>query len=361
MNYKIKHTKPVVVTFILIPLFLLIVVMVAIAIRQNLFVKKTVFYTSLQNATGISTQTPLLYKGFEIGRLKKFKLTEKGNIQIEFYILESYLNAMVDPSVILRQTNPVTSKTILEYIPDLESKQKLEPGAQIPSTDFAEGKALLRRISPAHSDPITGIIEDLANITNELNQDNNPDAGTIFRIMYNAANATEKVDQSLLELQTTMAELNRFLVNMNRDNTTDQGTIFRILNNVADITSSLESQTAQIEGIINSADLAARNYSDPDSLVIRMIDPDGTMLIRPLSNVLVTLNASLREAQGILQLVNRNNPEILVMINNLNETMSRASQTLEALNNNPLLRGGITTTETRASTGVQRIGVVPNE
>ncbi|MEF3694568.1 MAG: hypothetical protein V3576_04390, partial [Candidatus Cloacimonadota bacterium] len=82
---------------------------------------------------------------------------------------------------------------------------------------------------------------------------------------------------------------------------------------------------------------------------------------RPLSNVLVTLNASLREAQGILQLVNRNNPEILVMINNLNETMSRASQTLEALNNNPLLRGGITTTDTRSSTGVQRIGELPGE
>lgn len=361
MNYKIKHTKPVVVTFILIPLVLLIVVLVAIAIRQSLFEKKTIFFTSLQNATGISTQTPILYKGFEIGRLKRFKLAEDGTIRIEFYILESYLHAMVSPSVILRQTNPVTSKTILEFIPELNSKTKLEPGSHLPSTDFAEGKALLRRISPAHSDPISGIIEDLASLTQELNQDNNADAGSLFRIMYNAANATEKVDQSLAELQTTMAELNRFLANMNRDNNADQGSVFRIMNNVANITSSLEAQMNQIEGIIRSANVAARNYSDPDSLVIRMIDPDGTMLIRPLSNTLITLNASLREAQGILQMANRNNPEILMLINNLNETMSRASQTLEALNNNPLLRGGITTTETRASTGIKRIGELPND
>jgi hypothetical protein len=75
----------------------------------------------------------------------------------------------------------------------------------------------------------------------------------------------------------------------------------------------------------------------------------------------VTLNASLREAQSILQVANRNNPEILIMINNLNETMARASQTLEAFNNNPILRGGITTTQPKASTGTVRISDLPGE
>jgi phospholipid/cholesterol/gamma-HCH transport system substrate-binding protein len=361
MNYKIKHTKPVVITFVIIPALVLILALIAIAIRQNLFVKKLEFYTTLQNATGISTQTPILYKGFEIGRIKNFELSKAGNIRIEFYVLETYTKSMVDPSVILRQTNPVTSKTTLELIPDPTATKLLKEGATLPCTDFPDGKALLKQISPAHSDPISGIIEDVAYLTKELGRDQNPDAGTIFRILYNAANATEKVDASLIEMQSIMAELNRFMVNMNRDNNADQGALFRILANMADITSSIESQMGEIESIMQSANIAARNYSNPDSLVVRMIDPGGDQIIKPLSNVLVTLNASLREAQSILQVANRNNPEILMMINNLNETMARASQTLEALNNNPILRGGITTTQPKASTGTVRISDLPGE
>lgn len=361
MNYKIRHTKQVVLIFVALPLVLVTAAIIMIAIRQNLFEKRHTFFTTLQNATGVSTQTPILYKGYEIGRVNRFKLSPKGNIEVEFYVLDSYIKAMVTPSVMLRQNNPVTGKTTLEYVRDPESKEPLLIKHSIPSTDFAEGKLLLKKISPGHTDQIAGIIQDVSDLTRELGRDNNPEAGSVFRTLYNVANATEKMDASIKEMQTTIAELNRFMANLNRDNNAEAGAIFRILNNIADITSSVESQMGQIEQLVKTTNIAAKNYSDPDSLVIKMIDPKGDVLIKPLSNMLVTLNASLREAQSILQVANRNNPELLMLITNLNETMAHARKTLEAVNNNPILRGGISPTNAKSSNSTIRMSEFPDE
>ncbi|HNX37676.1 MAG TPA: MlaD family protein [Candidatus Cloacimonadota bacterium] len=361
MNYKIRHTQRVVILFVAVPLVLLVATIVMIAIRQNLFEKRHTFHTTLQNATGVSTQTPILYKGYEIGKVNSFKLSPNGNIEVEFYVLDSYKQAMVDPSVMLRQNNPLTGKTTLEFVRDPQSRVPLKEKSSIPSTDFPEGKVLLKRISPAHTDQIAGIIQDVSDLTNELGRDNNPDAGSVFRTLYNVANATEKMDASLAKMQTTIAELNTFMTNLNRDNNAEAGAIFRILNNVADITQALEKETGQIDQLLQSTNIAMKNYSDPDSLVIKMIDPKGDTIIKPLSNMLVTLNASLREAQSILQVANRNNPELLMLITNLNETMAHARKTLEAVNNNPLLRGGITPTSAKSSNSTIRMSEFPDE
>ena len=361
MNYKMKHTKQVVILFVAIPLAIVTAAVILIAFRQNLFEKRHTFYTTLQNATGVSTQTPILYKGYEIGRVNKFELSPKGSIELEFYVLDRYLPVLVTPSVVLRQTNPITSKTNLEYIRDPFSNRPMPAKSRIPSTDFPEGRALLKQISPAHTDPISGIIEDVSNMTRELGRDDNPEAGALFRTLYNVANATEKMDASLQEMQIMIAELNKFMLNLNRDNNADAGSIFRILSNVADITTALEKQTAGMDEIVVSLNKAARNYSDPDSLIIKMIDPKGDVLIKPLSNMLVTMNASLREAQSLLQVANRNNPELLLLITNLNETMAHARKTLEAINNNPILRGGITPTAAKASNSTIRMSDFPDE
>jgi hypothetical protein len=44
----------------------------------------------------------------------------------------------------------------------------MKEGATLPCTDFPDGKALLKKISPAHSDPISGIIEDVAYLPRSL-------------------------------------------------------------------------------------------------------------------------------------------------------------------------------------------------
>ncbi len=101
----------------------------------------------------------------------------------------------------------------------------------------------------------------------------------------------------------------------------------RIVNNVADISESVAGQTKALEDLIASLNVAAENYAYPDSLVFKMLDPTGEVLIRPLSESLYALSGTLTETEKIMGSLSRSNPELLLIINNLNETLAKANQT----------------------------------
>jgi phospholipid/cholesterol/gamma-HCH transport system substrate-binding protein len=358
MSYKIKHAKQIVSAFIGIPVILLIATLVFIAIRQNLLEKKYIYHSIVANALGISTQTPVLYKGFEVGRVRSFTLEEDGSIGLRFYVLKRYKNIMVKGSALVRSTNPITNKTTLEFIRDPLSKIPLALEAEVPSSDFEEGRMQLRRIAPQQSDPIAAIISNLATLTRELNQDNNADKGAIPRLIVNMADASEKANAGLLQAQSIMTELSRLSQNLNRDNNSDSGVLLRMLNNLANLSQGLNKRLDEVDGIMKSIQTSIDNYSSPDSLLIKMLDPNRDLLITPLANTLNSLSSATEELGGILGTVN--NPELRLMLNNLNLSLAKARQTLEALNNNPLLRKGISPSQMRSSPAPNRIHEVPD-
>ncbi len=361
MSYKIKHTRQVVFLFIAIPLVLLVLAVVFVAIKQNMFEKRFYYYTALQDANGVSTQTPILYKGFEIGRISDFNLTDRGDIEIKFYVLKRYTRIMMEESVISRTNNPITARTLLEYVDNPESSTPLADGSKILSTDFPEGRALFRKISPRSVDAISAIIDNVYNLSAELNRDNNADKGAIFRILTTVADITEQTEVSMNQINSILQEMNDFVSNLNRDQNAGAGTIYRILNTVADITEQVNNQMAGVDSLMQTVNRTARNYENPDSLVVKMIDPTGENLIAPIKATIQTLNANLGETYLLLNTLNRNNPELLLLINNLNDTLANARKTLEALNNNPLLRSGITPSRIGSNPSPGRMMEMPDE
>lgn len=361
MNYKLKHTQHIVSLFIIIPVVVLITTVVFIALKQNMFEKRYHYYSSLENASGISTQTPVLYKGFEIGRVHSFELNEDGTIKIDFYVLKRYKPIIVEASVLYRTTNPITSKTTLEYVRGPQKMKPLVEGSRVPSTDFAEGRRLLRVYMPKASDPIAAIIENIEMLTHALNMDDNADKGALMRILVTAANASEKAEITLDLLNENLREVSTLTRNLNRDHNPEEGVILRILNNVADVSQSVAGQTDELEELLATANTLAANYADPDSLIVKMLDPSGQQIFAPLSTTLHSLSASLLDLQKIMSSLSRSNPELLLLINNLNETLEKSAKTLEAMNNNPLLRKGIPASRIKAFAPAGRYHELPDE
>ena len=361
MNYKLEHTRQIVYAFIIIPVVVLILTIVFIAIRQNMFEKRFHYSTSFENAIGVSSQTPVLYKGFEIGRVRSFELGDDSFIHVDFYVLKRYQHLIVEESVIYRTTIPITNKTTLEYVRAPESDRSLEEGSYIISTDFAQGRQLLRRYSPKSSDPIGTIVENIEMLTTELNRDDNADKGALMRILVSAADLTQKADLTMDLLNQNLEEMNKLTAGLNREYQPDDGVVLRMVDNLADITQSVSGQMEDIERLVATANLAAENYANPDSLIMKMLDPEGDVLLEPLSSSLYALSGSLQETEKILGSLSRANPEIMLIINNLNDTLARASLTLEALNNNPLLRKGIPPSRIRSYSPEGRIREVPGE
>lgn len=358
INYKLKHTRRIVLTFIAVPLIVLAGALVSIALRQNMFEKRYHYTTNLDNALGVSTQTALLYKGFEIGRVERFELSDDGTIKVDFYVRKRYRNLMTEGSVIYRTTIPIANKTSLDYIRPQGEAKELAEGGYIPSTDFPDGRALLRELSPKSSDPIAMIIENIGSLTTELNRDDNKDKGALMRILVSAADVVEIAETTMTLLNQNLAELSTLTENLNRDNNADKGVVMRAVNNLADLTEAVAAQSENIQSLIAGLDEAAANYADPTDLVRKMIDPEGDVLIEPLSETLGILQDNLIASEQLLSSLARANPELLLIINNLNDTLFKANQTLEALNNNPLLRKGIPPSKIRSFAPAARIGEV---
>jgi len=358
MSFKIKRTKEIVLGFVPLPLILAIVVIALIAIRQRLFEKKYLFYTRLQNAIGLSDQTPVLYKGFEIGRVSDFYLDERGQIKVEFKVLKRYRDTMVTNSVIFRSTNPIISTTTLEYLRDPGSKRRLPDESSIPSTDFADGKAILGALGQSGSDPVGSILESVTRISSDLAGPTGQKS-SLLRTIDNIALASDKAEDMLIAVESSLAELNSFAANLNRDNNANAGAVFRAINNLADLSGQVNDQMGLMKDLLSTSQSLLANYSDPDSLVARMIDPSGEFLFQPIKANLEGLSANLDASLKLLNSFNASSPEIASLLSGLNDSLGDARRTLEALNNNPILKMGMKPSGYEPGLPSGRLGELP--
>ncbi|MBP7310136.1 MAG: MCE family protein [Candidatus Cloacimonetes bacterium] len=353
MSYKIKHANQIVLTFVSLPVLVLLVALVFIAIRQHVLEKKFIYHTTVSNATGLSPQTPILFKGFQIGRVKKFWLRTDGNIGLTFHILNSYKHMMMKGSVLLRTTNPITNKTTLEFVQDRSSRIPYPEESQVLSADFREGKRQLMLISPNQGDAISTIINNLAKLSTDLTGDHHADQGVVPRLLVNVADISEQVNAGMNDARMIMAEVAILSRNLNKDKNPDAGVAIRLLNNMADISEGLNAQMDEVDALMKGLNVAINNYGDPDSLLIRLIDPSMDLFIRPLSTTLYSLTGAMEELEGILDRIN--DPELNLLMTNLNENLARSKKTLEALNNNPILRKGISPSQQKQGPASERL------
>ncbi|MFC2146375.1 MlaD family protein, partial [Acidobacteriota bacterium] len=113
MSFKFKHTEKITGVFILLAVVILIVGAVVISVSKKTFVKTHVFKTLLSDAAGLSTSTPLSFKGYEIGRVKKFLLDKDNNIDVDLAVYKEFREKIVKGSAIYRLNNPITGETSL--------------------------------------------------------------------------------------------------------------------------------------------------------------------------------------------------------------------------------------------------------
>jgi hypothetical protein len=72
-----------------------------------------------------------------------------------------------------------------------------------------------------------------------------------------------------------------------------------------------------------------------------MIDPSGDNLFKPIKASLEGLSANLEASLQLLNSFNASSPEIAALLSGLNDSLGDARRTLEALNNNPVLKMGM--------------------
>jgi ABC-type transporter Mla subunit MlaD len=322
MSFKFKHAEKITGVFILLAVVILIIGTVVISVSKKTFVKTHVFKTQLSDAVGLSTSTPLSFKGYKIGRVKKFLLDKDNNIDVELGVYKEYREKIVKGSAIYRLNNPITGETSLVLLqprgPSLTGVfggigSVLSEGEYIPSLDMDEGQKLLEDNVIEKSGETVSLIFDEARIFVTNLRDEFKVKKDTFRVFF----------ENLHGVSESLARNQEFFENLNRLLDPVDGPVFQTLGQFSKISGKLDKTIIQLNEIME-------NYKDPEGLMTKLFQVNQQQLNQTLEN----LNKNLIALHQALNSLRESSPLIA-------DLLDKSRKALQAINNNPLLRGGI--------------------
>lgn len=326
MKLKFKYTQRFVTVFLSAALLLLLSAIAFIVVSKKFFEKKIVYRAKLADANGLGPSTPIYFKGFKIGTIKEFHLTDKNYIEATLEIYTEYKDKIVYNSALWKGLNPVTNASSLEFLQGLDNNVPLPEGAVIPAIDVEEGQRLLMMKKVKQSgDPLSTMLANLQTFTDALTADTLQNKGPIFRALNNFMQVSEDV-------KDIAARMNELTAALMQNDAPSNGPLMKIVNNTADLTAELKKTDQMVKKTLARADTLLMAYQKPDSLGLKMIDPTGERLINPLRQTIVGFNELIPKLQFFMSYMNNRTGDITVVLEDLKTTLRQAQTTFDAIN-----------------------------
>jgi len=287
MKFRIKYADQVVGFLSIFAFAALIFIIFLIGSTQKWFVPKHNFYTVIPSAS-ITEGKAITYKGFEIGKIKNLKLNENDQVTVNFYISEEYIDKVTENSIIEISVSPIGLGSSVVFYPG-NSTTRQEENTLIPERSSDEGKKLIKskKVSVVEqTDSINTIISSATSLLGDVD--------TLVKQLNLALEGSAETP-----LTATLNELNR------------------ILANVADITSSA------------------------DGIIPKLLEDENSR--GAISDMLNKLNLTMSDLNGISASLDSDMPGIAILISQLQTVLNQATDVLEGLKNNPLIKNGIST------------------
>lgn len=332
MKLRFKYTQRFVSGFLLLSALIVVSAIAFIIINNKFFERRILYKAKFADAIGLSPSTPVFFKGFKIGLITDFHLTTSNMIEANFEVYEEFENKIVINSALMKTVNPVTNASAIEFLQGEGETMKLSPGSLIPAIDVSEGRALLEmnKVKKA-GDPLSQLLSELGEFAANLRADNNSDKGAIFRALVNVADASEHMkiiaERAVFITESLLAE-----------KSPNKGLLFETLNNIKDLTEEFKKTNELMNKTIIRADSVLMAYQSPDSLGIRMVDPTGEKLFKPLNKIMTDVSSLIPKLQYLIDYMNTRTADMTIILDELRTTMRQAQISFESFNN--LATGG---------------------
>lgn len=315
MKFKIKYADQIVGFFVIFAVFLLVVIVFLLGSNQRWFSKDYSFTAVFESASGLSEGMPIQYKGFVVGKVKKYRLNNDDTITADILIQDTYYDRIREGSVLELNVSPIGLGSQMLIHPG-KGESLLPEDSVIPLWNSQEAGELMRRGLVSFvkkDDTISTLISQasplIATLTFTLRQINNAFLGT----------GDSPLTQTVGGLASTMNNVAEITGNSSKD-------IERVIANLGEISENLE--------------IMSREFADPTGLVPKLVDPDG--------RIFDSLERSLLEVEGIFSnleeassMLKADFPQISILLSDLKTSLEKAQDVMDGLRNNPLLKGGI--------------------
>ncbi|MDR2110779.1 MAG: MlaD family protein [Spirochaetaceae bacterium] len=324
MKFKIRFADQIVGILIIAAFVVLIFVIFMLGSHQRWFAKDHQYRTYFDTATGLSPNMAVQYKGFTIGSVKSFQLTEDDEVEVLFSIHSEYGGRVRQGSLVDLEVSPIGLGNHFFFYPGL-GEDPLEENAHIPSLNSPQGQTLIQlglAKVPPKTDSIAKLIAQVGVIMDSLNG-------------------------VLVEVKDAFAG-------------TEATALGRTITNVTDLTGNmnqtLEPVLADVKKISSDLGILADKLVEPDGLVSTVLDTEGAVYTN-LESSLKSISGTLRNLEKTTGYLPAEMPQIAGLIMELRVTLGTVEDVLTALLNNPLLRKGVPPRVQTESNGVSPRGI----
>ncbi len=333
MKFHIRFAEQIAGLFVLIALVMVLAIIIFMGINQRWFSKDYYFTSKFASGNGLSVGMPLKLRGFKIGTVDKIELNTDNTVEANFHIFDTYYSKVTKNSVLELSVSPIgIGGSGLRFYPG-KSHDLIADNSYIPSLDFNEGKNLVAKglvNKPPTNDTILNIINEIGPLLKNANN-----AVISLNELLITTNDTLKGNSSgpvgdiIKKINTLIAQIDTILSDAS-------GKINTILGNTSGITANLRTTS---KGLTDTKGLIT-HLLDPKGSISRLLN-DNFELYNQINGILSGVKMTTDELQTFTGYINNRRPQISELLEGSREALQKGKDVLDALRNNPLLKGGI--------------------
>ena len=373
MKFRIRYADQLVGLFLLLAVLAIAVILVFVGINQRWFAKNYQFRSRFDSAGGLSVGMPIMLKGFEIGKIDRIELNEDNQVDVLFSVQDTYYNRVLPNSVLELTSSPIGLGVTLNFHPGATAGPPRPEFSFIPSLDLPEGQELVSAglvVIPKGEDVIGSVIGKINPILDEVRT-------TLLQIK----RAVDTVDLALqgrggpmgemiADLSRTPDKVNALVENVNariEDISREANAAIGSFGSVASSAQgTIDIVTADLVAITANLRTTTDGLTETRGLVTRLLDPKGSVAtilddqnalyrriegsLQQVQDAVTGVNRIVDQVNAFVDFVNGTRPQISGILETGRTTLEKGNDVLEAVANNPLLRGGVPETKEQTTT-----------
>lgn len=360
MKFKIKFADQIVGLFILISLVAFSGIIIIMGINQRWFAKNYYFKSVFNSSANIAPGTGIQMRGFQIGKIDKVTLNDENQVDVEFYIYDTYYYKVKESSLLELSVSPIGLGSALLFHPGKEG-DVLPEGSFIPTADSVDGQSIIEQELadiPVKDDTITRLLSNvnpvlenvnrtLVAVTRTLTEVNRAIAGQgsgpLTGIVGDINAATSKLPATMDNVNSVVDSVDEVVIGV-------QDRVAVLLDQVEELLQATQTTVANVNGITGNLEETTDALRDPTGLIPKLLDPQGSLktilddddaLFNRIIAITDNVERSVRNLQQIISSLNSEVPKIASVLNETKSAIEKAQDVLEGVKNNPLIRGGV--------------------
>lgn len=357
MKLRIRFAEQVVGVFVLLAIIGVGVILVFIGVNQRWFARNYSFTSRFASGDGLAVGMPIMLKGFEIGRISRITLNPQNEVDVLFYVRDTYYDRVHRYSVLELATSPIGLGVSLRFHSGKDGGPPLPEMSFIPSLDSEEGRELADRglvDIPKGEDVIGSVIAKLNPILDETRMTISEIRRTATTLDMALNGRGGPMGDMVVSLSATPAKVNKAVDGVSvRVNT--------LLDKLAAVSDNLQDITVKTRGVIGdlstNLDEVSQNIKDmtrdlknTQGLAKRLLDPKGSMdtflndqnqLYNQVEDSIKNADEIVAQLKSFMEFINSTRPQISSVLEKGSSALDKGNDVLEAAKNNPLLRGGV--------------------